>query len=136
VGAFVGQNFDRHEILVAQRMAAVVVGVDQVKKGSTRVFVVDLGASIDGLRWDQRGIYQHNPFFGVDEPWGTATVVGVEKDPRRQLFPLAQTGHPDPYGTASSCHRQTRIFCRTGDRLAGAPASVAAIVHPFILAGL
>ena len=136
VGALVGQNFDRHEILVAQRVAAVVVGVDQVEKGSARVFVVDLGAPIDGLRWDQRGIYQNDPFFGVDEPWGAATVVGVEKDPRCQLFTLAQTGHPDPYGTASSCHRRTRIFCRTGDRLAGAPASVATVVHFPILAGL
>jgi hypothetical protein len=37
VGAFVGQHLHRHEVLVAQRVAAMVIGVDQIQKGSREI---------------------------------------------------------------------------------------------------
>jgi hypothetical protein len=107
VRAFVGQHLDRHEVLVAQRVAAVMIGVDQQQKRLARILLLDLRAPIDRLRRDQRRIDQHDALLGVDEAGRTAPVKCVDEHPGRQFLPLSQPRHADSHCTASTRHVST-----------------------------
>ena len=97
------------EILIAQGVAAVVVGVDQAEEGGVRVLVLDLGAPVHGLGRDQGGIDQHDAFIRVDEAGRAAAVEGIDKYAWRQFFALAKACDSDACCAASSRHG--RLLC-------------------------
>jgi hypothetical protein len=112
VGALMRQHLHRHEVLVAQRVAAVVIGVDQIQERRVGKFLLDLGAPVDRLRRNQRCVDQDDALFGVDEPWGASAIVRVDKNAGRQLFALTEPCNPDPDCASASGHDTLSVASR------------------------
>jgi hypothetical protein len=100
----VGNHAHRHEVLVAQRMAAMVVCVDQVEKWMSGIFVFDLLAPVDCLLGDERRIDQDNAFFCIDKAGRATTVMIVNKNTRNEFFAFAQPGDANTNSASTSSH--------------------------------
>src|SRR4051794_13680297 len=93
-----------HEVLVAQGVPAMMVGIHQIEKCLAWILVFDLFAPVHCLLGDQGRIDQDDTFFSMDKARGTAAIVVVDKNAGGQLFALTQAGHTNSHRTSTSCH--------------------------------
>jgi hypothetical protein len=85
-------------------MTAVMVRIDHIQEGVTRILFFDLCAPIQGLLWNQRSIDEHNTIDSVDKAGCATAIVGVDKNTGRQFFAFTQAGDADADCATSSCH--------------------------------